>query len=83
MRAAGFLFARSILGTLHSYYIVSAEMEWIPFLVASETDFALRRRVIECYPKYMNDRVALYTDNRIKIQWLSLVCFNVYLKKIY
>ena len=65
-----FLLARSILGTLHSYHTVSVKLSMDGSFSREANGLALRRRVTYQYLKYMNVRVALYTDNRIKIQVL-------------
>ena len=65
-----FLFARSILGTLHSYDTVSVKllMDGSFSREANGLAFEAARHLI--MTSYMNVRVALYTNNRIKIQGL-------------
>jgi len=75
-----FLFPRSILGTLHSYHIVSVKLPMDGNFSRKANGFAFKARQLKI-TYYMNVRVALYTDNGIKIQSLLFFCFNTYIIK--
>ena len=65
-----FLFARSILGTLHSYHTVSVKLSRDGSFSREANRLAFeaaRPLTVTCL---YDVRVALYTDNRIKIQVL-------------
>ena len=65
-----FLFARSILGTLHSYDTVSVKLLMDGSFSREANGLAFEAARHLTMTSYMNVRVALYTNNRIKIQGL-------------
>ena len=68
MGATVILFARSILGTLHSYYTVSVKLSMDGSFSREANGLAFEAARHLTMTSYMNVRVALYTNNRIKIQ---------------